>query len=122
MAIRTRPGRRDIYKDAAPFPSFKEGVGLLLHLSEPTGLDEVTIDVPSTGTEVQIRAANSATPTSLSDTVELTPSVTLQPGQNTIPVDNHAKTSDVLVWINKLGTTDGQSRTDISDITLRAAS
>jgi serine/threonine-protein kinase len=112
----------DIYKDAAPFPSFKEGVGLLLHLSEPAGLDEVTIDVPSTGTEVQIRAANSATPTSLSDTVQLTPSVTLQPGQNTIPVDNHAKTSDVLVWINKLGTTDGQSRTDISDITLRAAS
>jgi hypothetical protein len=112
----------DVYKDAAPFPNFKEGVGLLLHLSEPTALSQVTIDVPSTGTEVQIRAANSATPTSLSDTVELTPTVTLQPGPNTITVDDHAKTSDVLVWINKLGATNGQSRTAISDVTLRAAS
>jgi serine/threonine protein kinase len=111
----------DIYQDAVPFPAFKQGVGLLLHLSEPTGLDQVTIDVPSTGTEVQIRAAHSATPATLSDTVELTPSVTLQPGHNTIPVDNHAMTSDVLVWITKLGTTDGQSRSAISDVTLRAA-
>lgn len=111
----------DTYRDASPFPAFKEGVGLVLHLSEPTALSEVTIDVPSTGTEVQIRAADSATPTSLSDTAELTPSVPLQPGENSIPVDNQTKASDVLVWITTLGTTDGQSRTEIADITLRAA-
>lgn len=79
----------DIYRDAVPFPVFKEGVGLLLHLSEPTGLAEVTIDVPSTGTEVQIRAADTAMPASLSDTVELTPSVTLQPGHNTVRRQPH---------------------------------
>jgi len=111
----------DTYRDATPFPAFKEGVGLVLHLSEPTALSEVTIDVPSTGTEAQIRAADSATPTDLSDTTELTPSVALQPGENTIPVDNRTRTSDVLVWITKLGTTDGQSRTEITDITLRGA-
>ncbi|MGH8967011.1 MAG: serine/threonine-protein kinase, partial [Actinomycetes bacterium] len=72
----------DIYQDAAPFPAFKEGVGLLLQLPSPTALSEVTIDVPSTGTEVQVRAADSAHPNSLSDTTELTPNVTLPPGQN----------------------------------------
>jgi serine/threonine-protein kinase len=111
----------DVYQDAAPFPAFKQGVGLLLQLPSPTALSEVTIDVPSTGTEVQIRAADSAHPTSLSDTTELTPSVPLQPGENTIPVDDQTRTSDVLVWITKLGTTDGQSRSEITDITLRAA-
>ncbi|WP_135454702.1 serine/threonine-protein kinase [Mycobacterium sp. DL99] len=110
----------DIYQDAAPFPAFKEGVGLLLQLPSPTALSEVTIDVPSTGTEVQIRAADSAHPNSLSDTTELTPTVALQPGQNTITVDNQTETSNVLVWISKLGTLDGQSRTNISEVMLRA--
>jgi len=112
----------DTYVDAAPFPTFKQGVGLLLQLPEPTALGEVTVDVPSTGTEVQIRAADSATPASLSDTTELTPSVSLQPGHNRIPIDNRTKTADVLVWITKLGTTNGESRTSFSDITLHAAS
>lgn len=111
----------DVYQDATPFPTFKEGVGLILELPEPTALSQVTIDVPSTGTEVQIRAADSSSPASLSDTTELTPVVSLEPGKNTITVDNQTRTSDVLVWIAKLGTTDGQSRTDVSDITLRAA-
>ncbi|GJF14337.1 hypothetical protein NGTWS0302_36050 [Mycolicibacterium cyprinidarum] len=111
----------DTYRDATPFPVFKEGVGLMLELSESTALSEVTIDVPSTGTEVQIRAADSPSPASLSDTTELSPAVPLQPGHNTITISDHTKTSDVLVWIPTLGTTDGQSRTAISDITLRAA-
>lgn len=110
----------DIYQDAAPFPAFKQGVGLMLQLPSPTVLSEVTIDVPSSGTEVQIRAADSAQPNSLSDTTELTPDVALQPGENTITVDNQTETSNVLVWISKLGTIDGQSRTNISEITLRA--
>lgn len=112
----------DIYVDATPFPTFKQGVGLILHLPEPTALSAVDLDVPSTGTEVQIRAADGSAPASLSQTTELTPSVPLQPGQNRIPVDNDTKTADVLIWITKLGTTDGQSRTRISDITLHATS
>ncbi|WP_019971139.1 serine/threonine-protein kinase [Mycobacterium sp. 141] len=111
----------DVYQDATPFPTFKQGVGLMLQLPAPTALSKVTLDVPSTGTEVQIRAADSADPNSLSDTTELTPNVSLQPGQNTITIDNQKKTSNVLVWISKLGTVGGQSRTAISDITLRAA-
>jgi serine/threonine-protein kinase len=51
----------------------------------------------------------------------LTPTTPLQPGHNRIAVHDTTKTSNVLVWITKLGTTNGQSRTDISEITLQAA-
>jgi serine/threonine-protein kinase len=108
------------YKDAVPFPNFVEGEGLLLHLSQPTALSAVTIDVSSTGTEVQIRSSPTETPTKLADTTELTPTTPLQPGHNRIEVHDRTKTSDVLVWITKLGTTDGESRAEISDITLQA--
>lgn len=108
------------YKDAVPFPNFIEGEGLLLHLSEPTALSAVNIDVSSTGTEVQIRASSTETPATLADTTELTPTTPLQPGNNRIEVHDRTETSNVLVWINKLGTTDGQSRAAISEIALQA--
>lgn len=109
------------YKDAVPFPNFIEGEGLMLHLSEPTALSVVTIDVSSTGTEVQIRSSPSENPTALSDTTELVGTTPLQQGENRIEVHDNTKTSNVLVWISKLGTTNGQSRTEISEITLQAA-
>jgi hypothetical protein len=109
------------YRDPVPFPTFVEGEGLVLHLAEPTALSAVTIDLSSTGTEVQIRSSPSEKPTTLADTTELTPTTPLQPGQNRIEVHDNTKTSNVLVWITKLGTTDGQSRTAVSEITLQAA-
>jgi serine/threonine-protein kinase len=109
------------YRDPVPFPTFIEGEGLLLHLEQPTALSAVTIDLSSTGTEVQIRASQSEHPAKLADTTELTPTTPLQPGHNRIEVHDDTQTSNVLVWITKLGTTDGQSRTSISEITLQAA-
>lgn len=109
------------YTDPVPFPNFVEGEGLLLHLSEPTALSAVSLDLSSTGTDVQIRSSPSDKPGALSDTSELTPTTSLQPGHNVIEVRDATKTSNVLVWITKLGTTDGKSRTEISNITLRAA-
>lgn len=108
------------YKDPVPFPSFIEGEGLVLHLAEPIALSAVTVDVSSTGTEVQIRSSPTETPTKLDDTTELTPTTPLQQGHNRIDVRDSTETSNVLVWITKLGTTDGQSRTEISEITLQA--
>lgn len=112
----------DTYSDPAPFPGFKNGVGLMLQLPQPTVVGAVTLNVTSTGTSVQIRSAQSANPSSLSDTTELTPSTPLKPGSNTISVDKASSTSYVLVWISTLGTVDGKSRTDISEITVKAAS
>jgi serine/threonine protein kinase len=108
------------YSDPIPFPNFIEGEGLLLHLSEPTALSAVTIDVSSTGTEIQIRSSPTENPTTLADTTELVGTTPLQQGHNRIEVHDPTKTSNVLVWINTLGTTDGRSRTEISEITLQA--
>ncbi|MEV0671333.1 murein biosynthesis integral membrane protein MurJ [Mycobacterium sp. NPDC050441] len=112
----------DTYSDPAPFPGFKNGVGLMLQLPQPTTIGSVTLNVTSTGTSVQIRSAQSATPSSLSDTTELAPTTPLKPGSNTISVNKASSTSYVLVWISTLGTVDGKSRADISEITLKAAS
>ena len=112
----------DTYTDPVPFPSFKNGVGLMLQLPQPTKIGEVTINLNSTGTAVQIRSSQTPTPASLDDTTVLTPATTLKPGPNTIKVDNARPTSNVLVWVSTLGQVNGQSRSDIAEITLKAAS
>jgi putative peptidoglycan lipid II flippase len=112
----------DTYTDPVPFPNFKNGVGLMLQLPKPTKIGEVTIDVNSTGTAVEIRSSDTATPSSLDDTTLLTSATTLKPGSNTIQVDDASPTSNVLVWVSTLGTVDGENRSDIAEITLKAAS
>ena len=107
----------DTYTDPVPFPNFKNGVGLILQLPKPTKIGEVTIDVNSTGTAVEIRSAQTPTPSSLDDTTVLTSATTLQPGENTIKVDDAEPTSNLLVWVSTLGTVDGESRSDIAEIT-----
>jgi putative peptidoglycan lipid II flippase len=112
----------DTYTDPVPFPNFKNGVGLMLQLPQPTKLAEVTINLNSTGTAVQIRSAQTPTPGSLNDTTVLVPATTLKPGSNTIKVDNPTPTSNVLVWVSTLGQVDGKSRSDIAEVTLKAGS
>jgi putative peptidoglycan lipid II flippase len=112
----------DTYHDAVPFPAFKSGVGLLLQLPQPTVVGAVNVDLTSTGTKIQIRSAATATPAKLDDTTALTQPVAMQPGHNSIPVKASAPTSYLLVWISTLGTTDGESRTAISEVTVQAAS
>ncbi|MDT5225625.1 MAG: hypothetical protein QOG19_3032, partial [Mycobacterium sp.] len=111
----------DTYFDPQPFPKFKDGVGLMLQLPEPTPLSAVAIDLNSIGTVVQIRASSSATPARLSNTTELSPPAALRPGHNVVPVTSSTPTTFVLVWISTLGTTGGTSRTDISELALQTA-
>jgi len=112
----------DTYHDAVPFPSFKSGVGLLLQLPKPTVVGAVTVDLASTGTKIQIRSSATSTPAKLDKTTALTQPVSMRPGHNSIPVKASAPTSYLLVWISTLGTTNGESRTGLSEITVQAAS
>jgi putative peptidoglycan lipid II flippase len=112
----------DTYHDAVPFPTFKSGIGLLLQLPKPTVVGAVTVDLASTGTKIQIRSAATSTPAKLDDTTALTQPVSMQPGHNSIPVKASAPTSYLLVWISTLGTTNGESRSDIAEVTVQAAS
>nr|WP_082977290.1 murein biosynthesis integral membrane protein MurJ [Mycobacterium sp. 852002-50816_SCH5313054-b] len=112
----------EVYTDAVPFPSFKQGEGLMLQLPKPTVVGQVTIDTPSTGTKVEIRSSSTASPSKLEDTTVLAPAFTLKPGHNVIPVRSGAPTSNLLVWISTLGTTSGKSQAGLSEITVQAAS
>jgi putative peptidoglycan lipid II flippase len=112
----------DTYSDPNPFPNFKNGVGLMLQLPQPTTLTSVDINVSSTGTSVQIRSSQSADPSTLDGTTAMTPSTPLKTGNNTIEISDASPTSYVLVWIDKLGTVGGESRTDVSEITLKGTS
>lgn len=111
----------DTYQDPVPFPNFKSGVGLMLQLPKPTVVGTVGIDLPSTGTKVEIRSSSTPKPAKLNDTTVLTKAKPLHPGHNTISVDTSSPTSNLLVWISALGTIDGESRTAISEITVEAA-
>jgi len=112
----------EVYTDAVPFPTFKQGEGLMLQLPNPTVVGQVTIDTPSTGTKVEIRSASTASPSRLEDTTVLAPALALKPGHNVIPVKSGSPTSNLLVWISTLGTTNGKSQASISEITVQAAS
>ena len=125
LAIDGNPGTAwatDTYFDAAPFPIFKDGVGLLLQLPQPTKLTGVTVDLDSSGTVVQIRSAPTATPAKLDDTAALTAPTPLQPGHNSIPVSSPTPASNLLVWVSTLGTAGGKSHSDISEVTLQSTS
>lgn len=112
----------EVYTDAVPFPSFKQGEGLMLQLPNPTVVGQVTIDTPSSGTKVEIRASSTQTPSKLEDTTVLAPAFTLKPGHNVIPVKAGSPTSNLLVWISTLGTTNGKSQAGFFEITVQAAS
>ena len=125
LAIDGNPGtawETDTYHDAVPFPGFKSGVGLLLQLPQPTVVGAVTVDLASTGTKIQIRAASTATPAKLENTTALTQPVATHPGHNSIPVYASSPTTQLLVWIPTLGTTNGESRSGLSEITVQAKS
>jgi putative peptidoglycan lipid II flippase len=112
----------DVYSDNNPFPSFKRGVGLMLQLSEPAKLSAVDVNLSSTGTEIQIFSSTTQTPASIDDTTKLTQPTPVQPGvDNRIPVTMSSPTSYVLVWISKLGHTNGKSQSSIYEIRLEAA-
>jgi putative peptidoglycan lipid II flippase len=112
----------DTYSDPVPFPNFKSGVGLLLQLSQPTAIGSVTVDLNSTGTSIQLRSSDSATPATLDDTTALTPPTPMKTGSNTITIDNPKPVSNVLVWITTMGNVGGKSETSLSEITLKPAS
>lgn len=112
----------DTYSDPVPFPNFKNGVGLMLHLPKPTVIGTVTLNVSSTGTRVELRSSSTPKPTRLEDTTLLAPAKSLQPGSNKITADSASPTSNLLVWISTMGNTGGESRTQISEITVQGAS
>lgn len=106
----------DAYFD--PFPSLKNGVGLMITLEEAATLSSVAITSETPGTVVEIRSAPSES-TSL-DQTQVIGSATLTSGETEIPVETEAGTSHVLVWITDLSTSSGSNQSSISEIEFTA--
>ena len=81
-----------------------------------------TVDVSSTGTKIQIRVVGDVDTGKAGRHHCADPTDVDHPGHNSIPVNEPAPTSNLLVWISTLGSTDGKSRAAISEITVQAAS
>lgn len=86
---------------------FKNGIGVMLTLRDPTRVAQLKITSPSSGTEVEVRAADTTSP-SLSE-ARVIGSGKIEEGTTTIPVNTDKATSHVLVWITKLSEGDRYS-------------
>ncbi|MFC4603839.1 murein biosynthesis integral membrane protein MurJ [Rhodococcus kronopolitis] len=96
------------------FPSFKNGIGLMVNLAEPSALREVWIDSPSAGTTVEIRTApddNSAL-----DQTQVIGTAVLGKGVTTVPVTTDGNVGKVLVWITKLAEDGGKNQSSIAEV------
>ncbi|MCZ4077495.1 peptidoglycan biosynthesis protein MviN [Rhodococcus sp. H36-A4] len=96
-----------------PFPSLKEGVGLLATLPSSQVLTSAFVNSPSPGTVVEIRSAPSDS-ASLSDTTVIG-QATLGNGVTDIPLTVSEPTTHVLLWITGLGNDDGRNQSTIAD-------
>lgn len=97
-----------------PFPSLKNGVGLMVTLPEATRLTDVWINSPTPGTTVEIRSAASSNPTL--DQTQIIGNATLGSGVTEIPVNSDNPTRNVLVWITGLSNTNGSNQSRIADV------
>ncbi|WP_326600843.1 murein biosynthesis integral membrane protein MurJ [Rhodococcus sp. PD04] len=107
----------DAYFD--PFPSLKNGVGLLFTLADASELSAVKVTTDTPGTVVEVRSAPSES-TSL-DQTQVIGSGTLASGETTIPVETDGQTSHVLVWITDLSSSGGSNKSSISEVEFEAA-
>jgi len=120
LAIDGDPGTQwstDAYFD--PFPSLKNGVGLMFGLADPVALQSVSVTTDDPGTVVEIRSAPSDQ-ASL-DQTQVIGSATLGSGTTEIPISAEGRTSNVLLWITDLATSGGSNKSTIAEVTFTAS-
>ncbi len=96
------------------FPAFKSGVGLIAEFAEPVDLGAVRIVADSPGTEVEIRAADSADP-DLSDT-EVVASGPLEGQRTELALSEPVSTRYVIVWVTTLSGEEPEYTSQLSEL------
>jgi hypothetical protein len=99
------------------FPALKPGVGVMTSFASPVQLSGLTIDSPSPGTQVEIRAAPSPD-AALADTLVLA-RTTLDDGVTTVSLSDSQPVQYVLVWITHLGGGGSDNSTEIREVSFR---
>lgn len=98
-------------------PALKPGVGIMISFVSPVQLSGLTITSPSEGTRLQVRAAPSADAT-FGDTVPMVAAV-LDQDRTSVSLAQSQPVQYVLVWIDRLGSDDGQFVTEINELEFR---
>ena len=88
--------------------AFKSGVGLMFTLDGEQETRRVVIRSADEGVQFEVRAADSASPTSLDDT-RLLGRGTVRDGSGTLTIDEPEESEYLLVWFTRLGTSGPQS-------------
>jgi hypothetical protein len=96
------------------FPTYKEGLGVMLGFEAPIAAASVTVISPSPGTLVEIRTAPSAT-AALSQTI-LVGTATLGRGSSQIPLRSGPPTRYLLVWITHLAGGENHYQSTLSQV------
>ncbi|WP_336670866.1 serine/threonine-protein kinase [Tsukamurella sp. USMM236] len=111
--------RTDYYFSGPGFGGLKKGTGLLITLDKATRITSGTITSPSSGSTVEIRIADSASPSSIDDTQRVW-SGTLSNGDTEFTASDAPSSRYVLVWITGLVKVDnGQWSTTLEQVQLK---
>lgn len=98
--------------------AYKPGIGLMFTLEEEQETRQVVLRSEDDGVRFEVRAADSANPTSLDETTLLGRG-TSRDGSATVSIDDPQESEYLLVWITRLGTSGPQAYSaSISEIEL----
>jgi len=103
------------YDYKQPFPTLKQGVGVMVSFVEPVKLGTVIVDSPSTGSKVEIRTAPSID-ASLNQT-KVIGQATLDSGRTEIKINAGQSDQHILLWITELSTQGGKNATELAELT-----
>jgi len=102
------------YEYRQQFPAYKPGVGIMVSFASAVQLSSVAVDSPSPGTVIQVRSAQSAD-AALNDTTVMAEG-TLGDGGTQISLAGSQPVTHVLLWITKLGESDGNNVTQLNEV------
>jgi hypothetical protein len=101
------------------FPALKPGIGIMVSFASAVQLAEMSIESPSSGTQVEIRSADS-TDAEVDDTTKIG-EATLQDGRTTVSLDGSQPVTHVLVWITKLSGSGSDYNSQIDELEFHRA-
>lgn len=109
--------RTAVYRGSPEFGGLKPGLGLIFNLGDPASVRSVTIRTPTPGFDVQLRAATTANPSDLDDTVEVG-AATLDSEETTISIENPRDAGYLIVWMTSLPEGSGGYQAQIARVSM----
>ncbi|MGH3903329.1 MAG: protein kinase family protein [Pseudonocardiaceae bacterium] len=96
------------------FPAYKEGLGVMLRFERPIAVSSVTIESPSPGTVIEVRAAPG--PDADLDETTVLGTATLSGGNTPIQLQPGPPTRYLLLWITGLGGGGDHNMSELSEV------